>query len=299
MTGTVLNIQRFCTSDGPGIRTTVFLKGCPLRCLWCHNPESQHRPHELLFDAEKCLHCGKCIPRCPSACHTIDSGRHAYDRSLCLSCGNCISPLCPALEISGREMSADEILAEVEKDLPFYESSGGGMTLSGGEPLSQAELAGELLRGAKARGIHTALETCGYASTEVVRGTAAWTDLYLFDLKESDPMRHRAYTGKDNAEILENLRLLDALGKRIILRCPIIPAYNDREDHFRAIAAIANELSCVERIELEPYHSFGASKYGRLGQRYALSDVKPPENDTVDRYIKEIKTHTTVKVVRA
>ena len=295
--GTILQVQRFCTHDGPGIRTTVFLKGCPLSCLWCHNPESQARGRELLYDADKCLHCLRCVTVCPQGCHTA-AGGHTFSRERCVSCFACLSPLCPALEAAGRETDDGEILAEVLRDKLYYDRSGGGLTLSGGEPFYQSAFALSLLRGAKEAGISTCVETCGAAETRVLAESAAWTDLYLFDCKETDPARHRAFTGADNAHILKNLRSLDALGKATVLRCPVIPGYNDRPDHFAAVAALAEELHHILRVEVEPYHTLGAEKYRRLGRDYAVS-CPQPVRETAETWVGEIQKGTHVPVILA
>jgi len=296
MQGTVLNIQRFCTSDGPGIRTTVFLKGCPLTCLWCHNPESQRRKPELLYSPTECVSCGRCTSACPRGCHQQKSGQHTFDRSVCVACGACRFPLCKAIELSGKTMSAKEVFDEVVKDAAFYRNSGGGMTLSGGEPLLQADFAIELLGLAREAGIHKAIETCGYAPRKVVASIAELVDLFLFDYKESDPERHRRFTGVDNAQILENLTLLDDMKKSIVLRCPIIPDYNDRDDHFASIAALANRLSHVTEIQIEPYHDFGKTKYAKLERAYALSDVLPADREVARRYVSAIQARTDTPV---
>ncbi len=299
MTGRVLKIQRFSTEDGPGIRTTVFLKGCPLRCLWCHNPESQKGEAELAYDAERCVGCGRCTVRCPNGCHTVADGRHLYDRTSCTACGACLSPLCDALELQGREMTADEVLREVLKDLDFYQSSGGGLTISGGEPFASPEFAEELLKKAKASGLHVAVETCGATDPALLEHTAEYVDLYLFDVKATDPALHKRLTGADPRAIRDNLRLLDRLGKRIILRCPLVPGLNDAESELIGIAELAESLTSVTAIELEPYHTLGVAKYARLGREYAIPDVKTPDAETVDRWIETVKGHTRIPVRRA
>lgn len=257
MKGLLFNIQKFSIGDGPGIRTTVFFKGCPLRCLWCHNPESQRGVPERIFHAERCAHCGRC------------RGVAAEDdRFFCLH---------GARELCGREWESDEVLREVLKDRDFYETSGGGLTLSGGEPLAQFLFARELLQKAHSAGLHTALETCGYAPAGQLEELAGWTDLFLYDYKETDPIRHRDFTGVGNRLILENLALLGRLGKPVILRCPIVPGCNDRPDHFAAIAALANAHPTIERVELAPYHSFGEQKYPTLGRRLPAFSVPDEE----------------------
>jgi pyruvate formate lyase activating enzyme len=299
MNGNILNVQRFCTHDGPGIRTTVFLKGCPLHCLWCHNPESQAPKREVLYNAEKCLDCRRCLALCQQNCHTLGEDHHQYDRAGCLACGACISPLCPALELAGESASVEAVLEEVLKDKAFYDNSGGGLTLSGGEPLYQAEFCLALLSAAKENGLHVCVETCGLASPEILEKLAPLVDIFLFDYKETDPERHKEYTGVENTQILQNLRLLNELGKQIVLRCPIIPTLNDREDHFKGIAALAEELEQVTEICVEPYHAYGSGKYRRLGRAYALPQIEAPDAATVDAWIKSIASSTQKPVKKA
>ncbi len=300
MTATVFDIQRFSLHDGPGIRTTVFLKGCPLRCLWCHNPESKSKKAELTLYKNRCIGCLDCLSACPNGVHSVSpSGEHLLDRTRCLVCGACAAACTGALEVCGTEMRPEEVLEEVLKDLPFYENSGGGLTVSGGEPLLQAEFTYALLSMAKSRGLHTAIETSGYAPWETVREIAAVTDLFLWDVKETDPARHKAYTGVDNAVILENLRRLDAQGAKIVLRCPVIPGCNDREEHFAAVGKLAETLSAVEHVDIEPYHPLGISKADALGQEYPLRDLKMPENETVNGWCLSVAKHTAKPVRRS
>lgn len=275
--GTVFNIQRFCVNDGPGIRTTVFLKGCPLSCVWCHNPESQRFEPEILFYKDKCTGCGRC--KCVTAA----------DRDFVCFNG--------AKEICGKTVSANEVTAEVLKDKPFYENSGGGVTLSGGEPLAQYDFTLELLQKAKENGIHTAVETCGYAERSKILEIAKYVDLFLFDCKETDPELHKEYTGFDNKIILENLKALSDAGSKIILRCPIIPGFNDRAEHFKGISEIADKFSGIEHIEIEPFHPLGESKYSALNSEYA--DIQPPDAQMVDKWIGQIKFGTKKEVKRA
>lgn len=298
MKGKILNIQRFCIQDGPGIRTTVFFKGCPLRCSWCHNPESQRVSAELMYDSEKCVGCKRCADVCVCKCHSFEQAGHVFDRDSCIACGACVSPLCDALELVGAEMTVNEVMAQVMRDEIFYRSSGGGITLSGGEPLMQEEFCISLLREAKAQGLNICMETCGFAKMETVEQTALWVDRYLFDIKETDAERHKRFTGVDNRMILENLRILDTLGKSIVLRCLIIPGFNDRDDHFYGIADIANSLENVVHIEVSPYHSMGSSKYERLGREYFVG-TDMPTNDEVASYIDKIRRYTDVPVKKA
>lgn len=294
MAANILNIQRFCTKDGPGIRTTVFFKGCPLSCLWCHNPESQSVARQLMYNSEKCLHCLRCIPACANQCHKQVGGKHTFDRTACIACGNCLSPLCEALEIAGKAVSADDVLQEILKDALYYQNSGGGLTLSGGEPLAQWEFCKELLQKAKAHGIHTCVETCGYVTRTALEQTLPYIDLYLFDWKESDPERHKQYTGFDNQRIRDNLQFLNANQKEIVLRCPIIPTLNDRREHLCGIAELANTTKSISRIVIEPYHTLGVGKYDRLNKSYALPELPALDTSTAEALVKKLQAMTSV-----
>lgn len=273
--GMIFNIQRFCVDDGPGIRTTVFFKGCPLRCVWCHNPESASPTPDILFSAQKCIGCGYCAAVCPHGLHRLENGGHVFVRDGCEKCGLCAEKCyAKAIEFCGHRATVDEVMGEVVKDADFYETSGGGLTVSGGEPLMQAPFLLALLGRAKAAGIHTCVETSGFAAEEIITEAAAVTDLFLFDYKITDPDEHFRYTGVPNAPILRNLQALDRLGAAVILRCPIIPDINMHPAHFEAIGRLAKERACIQKVELLPYHPLGISKCERLDKAPAYPNTE-------------------------
>ena len=281
--GIVFDIARFSLNDGPGIRTIIFLKGCPLRCVWCHNPESRKAAPELLFSPEKCIGCGECSSVCPHHAHESADGGHRLRRDLCTGCGKC-ADLCfsGALELAGRSRTAADILEEADRDSAYYGNEG-GLTLSGGEPLFQPEFTEALLKGAKGRNWTTALETCGMAAPEIVDRMLPLTDHWLFDIKAVDDEKHRRFTGRSNEPILANLKRLDRAGAAIELRCPLIPGLNDSDADLRAIRNLADSLARRPAIHVEPFHPFGRGKLTRLGLP-AEEDVRIPDEADIRRW---------------
>jgi pyruvate formate lyase activating enzyme len=272
MTGMVFDIKKFAIHDGPGIRTTVFLKGCPLHCAWCHNPESQKLKTEISFMPDKCIGCGWCFEACPQNYHRIEDNQHIFDRTKCVRCGKCAEKCyAQAIEIIGKETSVAEVITEVLKDKAFYDNSGGGMTVSGGEPMMQFKFTKALLNEAKKNGLQTCLDTCGYTQFEKYEEILKNVDIFLYDLKDTDPIRHKEYTGVELSVILDNLQKLDAAGAKIYLRCPIIPNVNATMKHIRDIAKIVTKLKSLQEIDLMPYHPLGESKLIRLGLNSKLN----------------------------
>lgn len=274
MKGCIFEIRKYTLHDGPGVRTTVFLKGCPLSCLWCCNPESQPSLPELVWAHDRCLQCGLCIGLCEHRALAIEKGgAHVIDRSRCQRCGSC-ADRCPseALRLIGKWATAEEVLAEVSRDALYFENSGGGLTLSGGEPLSQPEFTAELLRRYKheEKGSNTVVETCGYSKWSSLERISPYVDLFLYDIKHMDPAEHLRLTGRDNLLILDNARRLAGAGRSLVIRLPLIPGLNDTDANLNATAAFALSLPGVSRIDLLPYHRLGEPKYHRLGRSYAL-----------------------------
>jgi len=297
--GRVFDVQRFSIHDGPGIRTTVFLKGCPLKCLWCGNPESISPDPLVSYLPDKCIGCGDCVGVCPEAALLLAAGGKAVlDRKRCTGCGACAPACAPkALQIVGRDVSVGEVLDEVLRDRDYYEASGGGLTLSGGEPLLQPGFVEALLKEAKAGGLHCCVETSGYALWGVLRALLPLVDLWLYDFKETDPRLHEQFVGKPNAPVLENLEKLHAAGAGILLRCPMIPGHNARAEHLDGIAALARRLPRLEGVELLPYYDLWRAKLERLGLESPLPEsVKPPSVETVS-FWKEYLRRRGVSVV--
>lgn len=281
--GTIFDIQRFSLHDGPGVRTTVFMKGCPLRCVWCHNPEGLSPRPQIRYDSEKCMGCMECVSVC--VCHKAEE-YHVFYRDGCTNCGRC-AEVCPtgALETVGREMTVGEVMEKVLADRKYY-TDGGGMTLSGGEPTAQAEFARSLLAEAKKAGIGTAIETCGFAENDVFMSVASLCDLLLFDIKLTDEAEHVKYTGVSNEKILENLRTAGDAGIPVILRCPIIPGINDTKEHLDGIAELLNKAKSVFEIHIEPYHTLGLSKTASLGMAETFRREPMSVNDAENLCLK-------------
>jgi pyruvate formate lyase activating enzyme len=269
MKGILFDIQKFALHDGPGIRTVVFLKGCPLICSWCCNPESQLLKPQLAYDSKKCKDSLECVTVCDPKAHSSIFRNHRFDRQSCNSCGKC-APVCinNALKFYGYEISSDDLLKDVLKDKQYFVNSNGGITLSGGEPLEQISFAVDILKKSKDENLHTCIETSGFADTEKIEMIAPYTDLFLYDYKMTDDKQHLKYIGVSNQKIINNLRLLEKLKKEVILRCILIPGLNDNQEHFRAISDLSNKLSNITRVELMLYHDYGKYKYATLGMKY-------------------------------
>ena len=281
VSGLVARIDRGAIHDGPGLRTVVFLKGCPLRCGWCHSPETQSPRPEVLIHGDRCLTCEACAHACEQGGARPATSGNPVDRHRCLACGRCVAA-CPAgaRALSGTPLTATEVVREVLKDRAFYDQSGGGMTLSGGEPLMQAEFSLSLLEIARREGLHTAVETCGHVKPHVLRLAAAMADLLLFDLKLMEDARHRLATRVSNRVILDNLRTVARLRRDIIVRLPLVPGVNDDWRNLSATAAFVDALG-LSRIDVLPYHRAGVAKYQRLGRAYAMERVGAPSDESL------------------
>jgi len=282
--GMVFDIRRFSIHDGPGIRTTVFLKGCPLSCWWCHNPESQQPEQEVMFHSNRCLRCGACQAACPNDAISLQEEMFLTDPALCQRCGACVTA-CPAQarELVGQSMTVSDVMAQIERDGPFFDESGGGVTVSGGEPLMQPRFLQALLIACKQLDLHTVLDTCGHASWKAIEEVRPFVDLFLYDIKLIDNQQHIRYTGVPNTQILSNLQKLAESGAQIILRAPLIPGINDGGEQLNQVAALARSLPGVQHLDLLAYHYAGAGKYDRLSLGYRLAHVMPPDAERMEQ----------------
>lgn len=278
MHGKIVEIKRFAVHDGDGIRTTVFFKGCPLKCVWCHNPESISFDTQLAYYSNKCVSCGDCVAVCPTKAHKIIDGSHVLERELCVNCGRCESAcIGDALKIYGKEMTVDELMPVLLEDKGFYDNSGGGVTLSGGECLVQAEFCRELLKKLKENGIHTAVDTSGFVSRAAIDAVLPYTDIFLYDIKAYDEDVHIRCTGQSNKIILENLSYIDSCGKKIEIRIPYVPEYNDNQ--IEKIAQFLNKLENLTKVRVLPYHNYAGSKYKSLDMENTLPEILPTDDE--------------------
>ena len=285
--GLVFDLQRYSIHDGPGIRTLIFLKGCCLRCFWCCNPESIDSKQEVLFSSERCIKCGSCTKVCPQRAIKKIDDEIRFERDLCISCGKCCQ-VCSAeaRKLVGEWVDVENIMTEIKKDELFYRNSGGGVTISGGEPAFQGKFTTELLRRCKNQAIHTAVETSGYVKWEVLRKILSYTDLVLLDIKHMDPVKHEELTGVTNELILENVKRIGAMKIPLIIRFPLVPGYNDSPQNLRSTAELVAKLEGVRELHILPYHSFGVHKYVGLGKQYSLGGIAAPSEEEIDKVRK-------------
>jgi pyruvate formate lyase activating enzyme len=286
--GLLFDIMRYALHDGPGIRTTVFFKGCPLSCWWCHNPEGQSGKPNLMFFGNRCLGCGDCIPVCPhGAVQRVNGVVHTT--SACQVCGTC-AEACPtgARKVAGRWMTVSEVMHEIERDLIFWDESGGGVTFSGGEPLAQARFLESLLDACREKRIDTVVETCGLANKDGLLELSEKVGLFLYDLKILDPVKHKKYTGVANDSILANLEALARSNKPVVVRFPVIPEINDDSENIRQMVGLLSRLQ-LWRIHLLPYHQTGTEKYKRLGRGFRMEQVKAPSPSLVTKIAGEFE----------
>ncbi len=311
MTGLIFNIQRFSIHDGPGIRTTVFFKGCSLRCFWCHNPEGRHPRPEIQYFPERCIACGECFSRCPNHAHRLEGNCHLFIRENCQACGACVETCyANALELTGRYMTLEQVMAEIMRDRLFYETSNGGVTLSGGEPMLQSDFAQTLLQHCHAEGLHTAIETCGNYPWDPLEKLLPAIDFIMMDLKLIDPIKHKAACGDSNERILANARRLALTDKPIIFRIPVVPTVNDSLEEIGAIVKFVQHLMELRiqqnngkeqaadiRLEFLPFHRLAADKYRSLGMEYRAKNLEPPSKERM-RELAAIAEIHGVEVVR-
>jgi len=290
--GYVFDVKKYAIHDGPGIRTTVFFKGCPLQCRWCHNPEGWGKYPEIGFRRTRCLNCGRCVEACKEQAITLTEDEPITSADKCKVCGECVSA-CPsgAREIIGQQMTVDQVMHEIEKDVIFYDESGGGVTFSGGEPLMQPEFLLALLNQCQKQGIHTAVDTSCYAEPQIIDQVADKTDLFLCDLKHMDSDIHKRFTGVGNNLILDNIKRLSQAGKEIIIRIPVIPGFNDDQPNIEATGKFAASLPCLSGIDILPYNRGGMEKSARLSAETKLMQTETPDEDTMNSIAQTLKNY--------
>lgn len=293
--GMIFDIDRYAIHDGHGIRCLIFMKGCPIRCRWCSNPEGQNFFPEAAYFPAKCIGCGACAEACSQNAIRMENGRPVTDWKLCDNCGVCVEECyAGARRLFGNPVTVEELFCEIKKDVVFFKNSGGGVTVGGGEVTGQPEFVREFLKRCKNENIHTAIETCGYCSWDNLRKIAEYTDFVFYDIKHMDPKIHKRLTGFSNKRILQNLIKLSREDVELLIRIPVIPKHNDDEANIEATAEFIVEelnLSKLKKIELLPYHKLGAFKYQRLGGTYGLSDLEPPSEDEMGALKKIVESH--------
>lgn len=289
--GTIFDVKRYAINDGPGIRTAVFFKGCPLRCWWCHNPEGQTLQPQMMIRANRCKGFKACLQVCPYGAISWDE-KSITNWAECDGCGKCVE-VCTAggREMVGRVVPVHDLVESITRDIVFYDQSGGGVTFTGGEPLLQREFLHELLLACKEQEIHTAVDTSGYSSWEGIEAIYPLVDLFLYDLKLMDEAKHKQYTSFPNRLIMDNLKKLSGLKSHIIVRMPIIPGINDDNDNISSSAAFLAELPHLDGVELMPYHAIGLAKYQALGMEYKLADTHPATPSSIEEIEQELMRH--------
>lgn len=284
----VFSIKKFAVHDGDGIRTTVFLKGCPLTCKWCHNPEGISRKKELLYMQDKCIGCGECVEVCEYNAHVIKDGIHTFDRSRCLGCGRCADVcLLDAVKLCGKEMTAEEVAEQVMQDVDFYRASGGGVTISGGECLLYADFCAEVFKILKQNDVNCMIDTSGYVSRESIDKVLPYTSMFLYDIKHTDEKKHMEFTGVSNKPIFENLAYINSKGTAVEIRIPLIPTFNDAAAE--EIGEFLSEFKCIKRVRVLPYNNLIGSKYEALSKKCTVLDIPVPDEDDVRKFENTLK----------